>query len=716
MSGLLKLVYCQLNVQNLHLRRLPPPLSLLIQQSQSNALNIHFGLLRLEGRFLLFTLLPDNTGGVKRARALVHSRAVGTKLQHQATLTISRPSDLTLNAVRSKLKLDTGSASPSLPSSPNPQLSTGNSAPSPYLQPSPLRSHFPTNYANSSTNDAPPPPPDKDDQTLPRMKSNNSLRTPQLAAPPFQLPIRQSSREGHDPTSPHNLHYSPPVDGRHTPRSRQVSTASASSANSPASVGLGLGGSMPASYGQPSTGPNMPQSSSGYTNFSTSPRLASSSAFERDQRNVASHNGSGSPIMGNTSEGNARLTPRSASPAGSTSSRTSAHKGRWPQDLPPLPLSASPSIPTSNRSLEASTLDSMFRPSDSVESLHDQVATTQQRSPRSSPQQVAKIAVAEAIARAAEAKWQAEQKRTSMDASNDANRGNVPAVRQNGFDIDHANIVEQHYVGTESARDGVASAEGEKQAQEKESLRLQAAAELARLEEEARQRARAQEKTEQERREAEQKQLEAEAAEERQRLEAQAEAERVRLAAEAEAERVRLAAEADALRERQEAEAEAERVREEAAAEVERQRKKAEAELERQRQEAEAAAEAERIRIEEAKLAEEKARLEAIETAKREKQEARERLRQDLRDRIASSPSDVALTGFLSVQGGSSIVSHIFFSTFPCLGVELLLNLRAALAPEVFPNDEPGFKVVQKRQRTSISNGSSHSVQRRKEH
>lgn len=621
-----------------------------LTQSQSNALNIHFGLLRLEGRFLLFTLLPDNTGGVKRARALVHSRAVGTKLLHQASLTIARPSDLTINAVRSKLKLDTGSAASSLPPSPNPQMSAGTSVPSPYLQPSPLRSHFPASQIHTSANDAPPPPPDKDSHTLYKMRSNNSLRTPQLATPPFSPPVRQSSREANGSTSPNHGQNSPPMhNGTSSAGMRQVSNASTSSATSPASVGLGLGNSFSSPYAAAS----IPHSSSNHTNASISPRLAYSD-FEREQREGLLGNGHSSPNTAHMPAANTQVSPRSNSPAASVSSRTSGNNGQRPQDLP-LPLSASPSMPTSARSLEASTLDSMFRPSESYESLDDEVVA-RRLSPASSAEQAERIAVAEAIARAAEAKWHADQERESMEnpvtsqqiSDSDPIQGSSDErVLDRGMEASQLSHGKQAYSASEEE-------------QKKDTLRAQAEAELVRLEQEARNRATAHEHAEQERKKAEWQQKEAEVQAERQRIEAEAELKRVKAEEEAETQRQRTEAETEAKRQREDAE----RKRQEAEAEAERKRQEAVAEAERERREAEAAAEAERIRVEEEKIAQEKARLQAIEDAKRKREEARAQARDGVRQRISSTPGEVALTGFLSVQGGSSIVSGFYSHLF----------------------------------------------------
>ncbi|KZP01683.1 hypothetical protein CALVIDRAFT_594378 [Calocera viscosa TUFC12733] len=65
-----------------------------------------FGLLNVEGKILLLVYMPDNVSGVKRARALVHSRAVGNTFKaHHAVLTASRKSQVEEEDVREKLGL-----------------------------------------------------------------------------------------------------------------------------------------------------------------------------------------------------------------------------------------------------------------------------------------------------------------------------------------------------------------------------------------------------------------------------------------------------------------------------------------------------------------------------------------------------------------------------------------------------------------------------------
>ncbi|KDE09658.1 hypothetical protein MVLG_00064 [Microbotryum lychnidis-dioicae p1A1 Lamole] len=79
--------------------------------------DVNFGLLKVEGRILLWTYMPEHAiSGVRRARALVHGRALLTIFKHDATFTASRVAEFTPQITRYKLKLDR--ALPSNTSSP----------------------------------------------------------------------------------------------------------------------------------------------------------------------------------------------------------------------------------------------------------------------------------------------------------------------------------------------------------------------------------------------------------------------------------------------------------------------------------------------------------------------------------------------------------------------------------------------------------------------
>ncbi|KAI7903764.1 uncharacterized protein BX663DRAFT_536187 [Cokeromyces recurvatus] len=65
-----------------------------------------YGFFRIEDRFVLITWVPEQVSGVRRARALVHSRSVASLLKlHDAQLTVSNQSDLSEANIRNRLKL-----------------------------------------------------------------------------------------------------------------------------------------------------------------------------------------------------------------------------------------------------------------------------------------------------------------------------------------------------------------------------------------------------------------------------------------------------------------------------------------------------------------------------------------------------------------------------------------------------------------------------------
>ncbi|KAI8643953.1 hypothetical protein BD408DRAFT_341467 [Parasitella parasitica] len=67
---------------------------------------ILFGFVRIEDKFIQITYVPDSVSGVRRARALVHSRSVAAVLElSHAQFTASSLSDLSDSNVRTRLKL-----------------------------------------------------------------------------------------------------------------------------------------------------------------------------------------------------------------------------------------------------------------------------------------------------------------------------------------------------------------------------------------------------------------------------------------------------------------------------------------------------------------------------------------------------------------------------------------------------------------------------------
>ncbi|CAD6574162.1 MAG: hypothetical protein CYPHOPRED_005303 [Cyphobasidiales sp. Tagirdzhanova-0007] len=378
--------------------------------------SIQFGLLRVEGRFLLVTVLPEDTGGVRRARALVHSRAVGAKLSHQASLSIARPEDLTLGLVRNKLKLDTGSPPSSLPPSPNPQALNGHTAFGATVHSG--------GASDESIEDQPPHIPEKAGAQLARMYSTASRRS----ASPSSTAMRNQMRSEFESSEsfravpagccdgvimfakngPNNGPAVPPVDTKlaipvGTNRTSNGVHRSASS-RSTASPRLA---SLPLSANETTTGPL-----SGQENITQSPRLSSSSA---------------KPLS------------RAPSTAGSQKSTTTTTYDKQP--LPPTPyayLSQSTRREESNApgdvSMELSTLERMLHLSDSDMNVNSHASppdpppatsiskddvsfdkNVPQRAPLTSTSTEAdRQRVAEAIAMAAQQRWQSDQ-RTSLE-------------------------------------------------------------------------------------------------------------------------------------------------------------------------------------------------------------------------------------------------------------------------------------------------------------
>jgi len=102
-----------------------------------------YGFLRIENRFVLITYVSEQVSGVRRARALVHGRAVGALFKaHQVQISASNSNDFSEVNIRNRLKLsaaDDRSPSPSRkntyeqrspsPSSPRPNQTIGSPSP-----------------------------------------------------------------------------------------------------------------------------------------------------------------------------------------------------------------------------------------------------------------------------------------------------------------------------------------------------------------------------------------------------------------------------------------------------------------------------------------------------------------------------------------------------------------------------------------------------------
>ncbi|KAI5480003.1 hypothetical protein MNV49_001968 [Pseudohyphozyma bogoriensis] len=108
-----------------------------------------FGFFRCEGKLLLWAFLPEDiVSGVRRARALVHSRAISAAFRNDATFTSGKLSELnSLATIRHKLKLD---GSTSLPPSPVPPQTPqfGTSFAVSDAEEQPLRPQVPTKAAS----------------------------------------------------------------------------------------------------------------------------------------------------------------------------------------------------------------------------------------------------------------------------------------------------------------------------------------------------------------------------------------------------------------------------------------------------------------------------------------------------------------------------------------------------------------------------------------
>ncbi|RUS13811.1 hypothetical protein BC937DRAFT_94729, partial [Endogone sp. FLAS-F59071] len=120
-----------------------------------------YGLVRLEERYILITYVSEQVSGVRRARALVHGRAVGNLFKaNSASITVSNPADLSDASVRARLKISENGSTPASPVSPtssdrpiSPPITPRRTRPS--SPPSPDR-HTPS--LSSISLDAPAPP------------------------------------------------------------------------------------------------------------------------------------------------------------------------------------------------------------------------------------------------------------------------------------------------------------------------------------------------------------------------------------------------------------------------------------------------------------------------------------------------------------------------------------------------------------------------------
>ncbi|CAG8635990.1 5808_t:CDS:2 [Paraglomus brasilianum] len=122
-----------------------------------------YGFLRIENRFVLITYVSEQVSGVRRARALVHGRAVGAlfKQAHQVQISASNSNDLSEVNIRNRLKLSAADDRPGSPSRKNTLEQRSPSPSSPRTNqtigsPSPLKSSIsaePENVQEDSTDE-----------------------------------------------------------------------------------------------------------------------------------------------------------------------------------------------------------------------------------------------------------------------------------------------------------------------------------------------------------------------------------------------------------------------------------------------------------------------------------------------------------------------------------------------------------------------------------
>ncbi|RHZ53887.1 hypothetical protein Glove_433g9 [Diversispora epigaea] len=135
-----------------------------------------YGFLRIENRFVLLTYVSEAVSGVRRARALVHGRAVGALFKaHQIQISASTPNDLTEANVRNRLKLGEPSERPISPSPQTPKRiqNLGNPPSSTNTPPSPSSS------TNLSRSIAPQPEVEVDDSAPPSQQQQQQQQLQQ---------------------------------------------------------------------------------------------------------------------------------------------------------------------------------------------------------------------------------------------------------------------------------------------------------------------------------------------------------------------------------------------------------------------------------------------------------------------------------------------------------------------------------------------------------
>ncbi|KAF9099412.1 hypothetical protein BGX29_006437 [Mortierella sp. GBA35] len=164
-----------------------------------------YGFVRIEDRFALLAYVSEHVSGLRRARALVHGKAVGALFKaSNVQINTSSLAELTEERVRTRLGLIDGpptpeATSPVMPSTP---LQTGSPVPAP--RPATPVSPAPVAPASSSPALAPAPAP---------------VATPMAAAPIAIDTVVQSVAEV--PSSPSPIRTGSPRSGLSTPRTER---------------------------------------------------------------------------------------------------------------------------------------------------------------------------------------------------------------------------------------------------------------------------------------------------------------------------------------------------------------------------------------------------------------------------------------------------------------------------------------------------------------
>ncbi|KAG5637690.1 hypothetical protein H0H81_003606 [Sphagnurus paluster] len=170
-----------------------------LKHSIEDSEQVHIGFYREEGvsdaeaGFVVINYIPSSTPAVKKARALVHSRRVGSVFKkHQATLTVDHLDQLTPDAVRSALVQQKDEDEDSTAHT---KLPMGRTASMPIAS-APIQSQIPTRnpqyFPGSHLHDSPP--------------FSHTKALPDTHAPPPIQPMRRAASEA--PT-PHTTNFFP---------------------------------------------------------------------------------------------------------------------------------------------------------------------------------------------------------------------------------------------------------------------------------------------------------------------------------------------------------------------------------------------------------------------------------------------------------------------------------------------------------------------------